>query len=68
MKTYSSPTRSLDRTQTGFTIFLIATGLALLIGSYAGVVSLDHIEKFWPVSIVAAGLAQLLASNDGQRT
>ena len=51
-----------DRTSVLFTVLLLAVGIALLVGSGTGVVSLDGIEKFWPLTLVATGLVQLLAT------
>ena len=43
-----------------FIALLLAAGSALLLGSGAGVLSLDKLVKFWPVTLVATGLVQLL--------
>lgn len=61
MKSRISELPAFERTTLIFTFLLIAAGSALLLGSRAGYVSLDQIEKFWPVTLVATGLVQLLA-------
>ncbi len=45
-------------------IVLIATGLFLLAGDYAGILSLDRIQNLWPVAVIAIGLAELMATRD----
>ncbi|MGI9074079.1 MAG: LiaI-LiaF-like domain-containing protein [Bryobacteraceae bacterium] len=39
---------------------LIATGLILLGGDYLGILSLDRIQNFWPVAVIAIGLVELI--------
>ncbi len=61
MKPKISDLPAAESTTLMFTVLLIAVGSALLLGSRAGVFSLDQIEKFWPVTLVATGLVQLLS-------
>ncbi len=68
MKPFGSGPRHFDRTALVFTVLLIVAGLLLLLGSHVGVVSLDSLAKFWPVSIVAAGLVQLLSTQDSRQS
>lgn len=57
-----------DATTIVFTMLLIVTGTTLLLGSQVGVFSLDKIEHFWPLSIVATGMAQLLNWRDKRQS
>jgi hypothetical protein len=42
-----------------FPALLILAGAALLLADNAGAIQLDSLAKFWPLAVVAAGLAQL---------
>jgi hypothetical protein len=42
-----------------FPALLIVSGLALLLAANAGAIQLDSLVKFWPLAVVAAGLAQI---------
>ena len=64
MNLFTSNSGSLDRTTLLFTILLIATGSALLLGSQFGMLRMEQVEKFWPVTLVAAGLVHLLSYQD----
>jgi hypothetical protein len=44
---------------TAFPALLILAGFALLLAANAGAIQLDSIAKFWPLAVVAAGLAQI---------
>ncbi len=57
-----------DATTIFFTMLLILTGTTLLLGSQAGVVSLDRMEPFWPLTIVATGMARLLNWRDKRQS
>lgn len=39
---------------------LMVTGLVLLGGDYLGILSLDRIQNFWPVAVIAIGLVELV--------
>lgn len=49
-------------------IVLMVTGVILLGGDYAGVLSLERIQHFWPVALIAIGLGELPFSNGASRT
>lgn len=68
MKFFGSDSAHFDRTALLFTVLLIAAGLSLLLGSNFGIFSLDHLAKYWPVAIVAAGLVQLLTTQDSRQS
>ncbi len=57
-----------DRTTIIYITLLLIAGSALLAGSGAGLVSLDRIERFWPVTLVAAGLMQLLSDPERKQS
>ncbi len=57
-----------DSTTILFTLLLMVSGTGLLLGSQFGVVSLDGLARFWPLSIVATGLAQLLTARDKKQS
>lgn len=40
-------------------IVLMITGAILVGGDYLGVLSLDRIQNFWPISLIAIGLGEL---------
>jgi hypothetical protein len=61
MKLQLSDSALLDTTTILFIVLLIAAGSALLLGSGAGLLSLDQMAKFWPVTLVATGLVELLS-------
>jgi hypothetical protein len=42
-----------------FPAILILAGLALLLAGNSGVIQFDSLAKFWPLAVVAAGLAQI---------
>lgn len=42
-------------------IVLVLTGLILVCGDAAGILSLDRIQNYWPVAVIAVGLADLIA-------
>jgi hypothetical protein len=42
-----------------FPVLLILAGVLLLAGPGAGVFSLESLERYWPLAIVAAGLVEL---------
>jgi hypothetical protein len=42
-------------------VVLIATGLILMGGDWAGILSLDRIQNLWPVALIAVGLSDLLS-------
>jgi hypothetical protein len=55
----SNPFRKLDGFTLVFPILLILAGFLLLAGLGAGVFSLEALERYWPLAIVAAGLVEL---------
>ena len=46
---------------------LILTGLILVGGDLAGVLSLDRIQNCWPVALISIGVLELLAPAGSQR-
>jgi hypothetical protein len=42
-----------------FPALLIVAGLSLLLAANSGAIQLDSLAKFWPLAVVAAGLAQI---------
>lgn len=53
-----------DPLTAAFPFLLILAGAALILFGNLGVLSAEHVAQFWPLAIVAAGLAEL----DPQRT
>ncbi len=47
-------------------VILLLTGLILIGGDSAGVLSLDRIQNLWPVALILIGLCELLTSGDAQ--
>ncbi len=47
-------------------VILLLTGLILMGGDSAGILSLDRIQNLWPVALILIGLSDLLASGDAQ--
>ena len=54
-----NPFRKLDGFTIAFPFFLILAGILLLVGPGSGMFSLDGLERYWPLAIVAAGLVEL---------
>jgi hypothetical protein len=53
-------------------VVLLLTGLILIGGDRAGILSLDRIQNFWPVALILIGLSDLLTgsgedSREGER-
>lgn len=44
-------------------LVLMITGLLVLFGADAGLLSLDRIQNLWPAAIILVGLAELLPSS-----
>lgn len=68
MKPFQTNSGSLDATAQLFIVLLIATGSALLLGGQFGLLRIDQMEKFWPVTLVAAGLVHLLSYNERKQS
>ena len=47
-------------------VILLLTGLVLIGGDSAGVLSLDRIQNLWPVALILIGLSELLTSDEAQ--
>ena len=45
---------------------LILTGVILVGGDMAGLLSLDRIVNFWPVALITLGFGELVGQNGGQ--
>ncbi len=45
-------------------VILLLTGLILIGGDSAGILSLDRIQNLWPVALILIGLSDLLTSSD----
>lgn len=43
-------------------VILLLTGLILVGGDSAGVLSLDRIQNLWPVALILIGLSELLTA------
>jgi hypothetical protein len=55
----SNPFSKLDGFTLVFPVLLILAGLFLLAGPGTGMFSMDTLERYWPLAIVAAGLVEL---------
>ena len=62
----SNPFSKLDGFTLAFPFLLILAGIFLLVSPGAGVLSLDTLERFWPLTIVAAGLVDLDPMRHGE--
>lgn len=60
METKETSSRQGDWVSIALPIVLIFTGLLLVGGDILGMLSLDRIQNFWPVALIAIGLAELL--------
>ncbi|MBV9405296.1 MAG: hypothetical protein JO211_08120 [Acidobacteriaceae bacterium] len=47
-------------------IVLMITGIVLLGGDLAGMLSLDRIQNLWPLALVTIGLAELVPAPEQQ--
>ncbi len=45
-------------------VILLLTGLILVGGDSAGILSLDRIQNLWPVALILIGLGDLLMAGD----
>ncbi|HEY7211265.1 MAG TPA: hypothetical protein VH477_13390 [Bryobacteraceae bacterium] len=45
-------------------VVLLLTGLILIGGDRAGVLSLDRIQNLWPMALILVGLSDFLTVND----
>ena len=45
-------------------VVLLLTGLILIGGDRAGVLSLDRIQNLWPMAFILVGLSDFLTTND----
>jgi hypothetical protein len=45
-------------------VVLLLTGLILIGGDRAGILSLDRIQNLWPVALILVGLSDFLAHSD----
>jgi len=68
MKSKQNSAHLTDWETIALAIVLMITGFALLGGDYAGVLSLQRIQHFWPVAIIAIGVAELPFSSGTSRT
>jgi hypothetical protein len=55
----SNPFSKLDGLTLAFPFLLILAGFVLLAASGSGMFSIDTLERYWPLAIVAAGLVEL---------
>jgi hypothetical protein len=49
-------------------LVLMITGMVLMGGDWAGILSLDKIQNLWPVALIAVGMIDLLSHPDEPRT
>ena len=47
-------------------VVLLLTGLILLIGDKAGILSLDRIQNLWPLALILVGLSDLFEGSGGE--
>ncbi len=47
-------------------VILLLTGLILIGGDSAGILSLDRIQNLWPMALILIGLSELLTASDEQ--
>jgi len=47
-------------------VILLLTGLILIGGDSAGVLSLDRIQNLWPTALILIGLSELLTTTDDE--
>jgi len=47
-------------------VILLLTGLILMGGDSAGVLSLDRIQNLWPAALILIGLSELLTTTDDE--
>lgn len=49
-------------------VVLLLTGLILIGGDRAGVLSLDRIQNLWPVALVLVGLSDFLMGGEDEKS
>lgn len=67
MNTNRITSRTTDWETVAVAIILMATGLILLGGDMAGILSLDRIQNLWPVALIAAGVIDLFSRSGNSR-
>jgi len=70
MNTNKVTSRSADWETIAVAVILMATGFVLLGGDAFGILSLDHIQNLWPVSLIVVGVVDWFsaAENSGMVT
>ncbi|HTU48301.1 MAG TPA: hypothetical protein VMF91_24795 [Bryobacteraceae bacterium] len=70
MNTNKVTSRSADWETIAVAVILMATGFVLLGGDAFGILSLDHIQNLWPVSLIVVGVVDWFSSaeNSGMVT
>lgn len=68
MDTKDFNSRRADWEAIALPIVLMLTGLILMGGDLLGVLSLDRIQNFWPVALIAIGATELMPVSGGKES